>query len=63
MKFPTAKPSFLKEKATASIRLRIEPGRLAAWRNHCPGKSLSDAIKQATDLALLPHGAGGKLGQ
>ena len=60
MKFPTAKPSFLKEKASASFRLRIEPGRLSAWRENCPGKSLSDEIKRATDAALLRPSQPGK---
>ncbi len=54
MKFPTHKPSFLREKCAMKFCLRIEPARLQAWRENAPGKSLSDAIKQACDAAFLP---------
>jgi hypothetical protein len=57
MKPLKARPSFLQEKCSQQIRLRIEPGRLAAWREASGEKSLSAAIKKACDLVFLrPRG-------
>jgi hypothetical protein len=52
-----SRPSFLEEKCSQLIRLRIEPGRLAAWREANGEKSLSAAIKKACDLVFLRQSA------
>jgi hypothetical protein len=50
-------PSFLQEKCSRVVILRIEPSRFQAWREASGEKSLSAAIKKACDLVFLrPRG-------